>query len=54
MILFSWRRCAALSIIMRMIKSGKFADKRILLIDKEEKNKNDRTWCFWETQPGFF
>lgn len=39
---------------MRMIRSGKFADKKILLIDKESKNKNDRTWCFWETQPGFF
>ncbi len=39
---------------MRMIRSGKFADKKILLIDKDPKNKNDRTWCFWETQPGFF
>jgi len=39
---------------MRMIRSGKFADKKILLIDKEQKNKNDRTWCFWETHPGFF
>src|SRR6188474_524620 len=39
---------------MRMIRSGRFADKKILLIDKEPKNKNDRTWCFWETQPGFF
>ena len=52
--IFTGAGCAALSIIMRMIKSGKFADKRILLIDKEQKNKNDRTWCFWETQPGFF
>ena len=39
---------------MRMVKSGKFADKKILLIDKEQKNKNDRTWCFWEKQDGFF
>lgn len=23
-------------------------DKRILLIDKSRKDKNDRTWCFWE------
>jgi len=37
-----------------MIRSDKFADKKILLIDKDAKNKNDRTWCFWETQPGFF
>lgn len=46
--------CASLSVIMRMIKSGKFADKKILLIDKEPKTKNDRTWCFWEKQDGFF
>lgn len=23
-------------------------NKRILIIDKDEKQKNDRTWCFWE------
>jgi lycopene beta-cyclase len=46
--------CAALSIVMRMIRSRKFTDKRILLIDKEPKTNNDRTWCFWETQDGFF
>jgi lycopene beta-cyclase len=46
--------CAGLSLLMRMIDSGKFADKKILLIDKEQKNKNDRTWCFWEKGSGFF
>jgi lycopene beta-cyclase len=46
--------CGALSIVMRMIKSGKFSDKKILLIDKEPKIKNDRTWCFWEEENGFF
>lgn len=39
---------------MRMISSGKFSDKKILLIDKEPKTSNDRTWCFWETSNGFF
>lgn len=39
---------------MRMIASNKFGDKRILVVDKEPKAKNDRTWCFWEKQPGFF
>ena len=52
--IFCGAGCASLSLLMRMIRSGKFADKKILLIDKEAKNKNDRTWCFWETQPGFF
>src|SRR6187551_2107826 len=46
--------CASLSIIMRMIKSGKFSNKKILLIDKKPKTENDRTWCFWENQDGFF
>lgn len=27
---------------------------KILLVDKEKKTKNDRTWCFWETKPGPF
>ncbi|MEO5997282.1 MAG: lycopene cyclase family protein [Chitinophagaceae bacterium] len=45
---------AGLSLLVRMITSGKFADKQILLLDKEPKNKNDRTWCFWEKGPGFF
>ena len=26
-----------------------FQDKKILLIDRDEKAKNDRTWCFWAT-----
>ena len=46
--------CASLSLVMRMIKSGNFNDKKILLIDKEPKTRNDRTWCFWEKQDGFF
>lgn len=29
-------------------------DKRILLIDRAAKDTNDRTWCFWEKEPGFF
>jgi lycopene beta-cyclase len=37
-----------------MIRSGKFNDKKMLLLDKEPKTKNDRTWCFWEQQDGFF
>ena len=52
--IFAGTGCAALSIVMRMIKSGKFSDKKILLIDKEPKTKNDRTWCFWEWENGFF
>ncbi len=46
--------CSSLSIIMRMISSKKFAEKKILIVDKEAKTKNDRTWCFWEKENGFF
>jgi lycopene beta-cyclase len=46
--------CAGLSLLVHMIESGKFADKKILLVDKEKKSKNDRTWSFWETKPGLF
>lgn len=46
--------CAGLSLVMRMISDGKFSGKKILLVDKAEKNRNDRTWCFWEKEKGFF
>lgn len=31
-----------------------FNDKRILVLDKDPKNTNDRTWCFWEKGSGQF
>ncbi len=46
--------CSSLSIVMRMIASKKFSNKKILIIDKEDKSRNDRTWCFWEKSEGFF
>ncbi|WP_108803309.1 lycopene cyclase family protein [Aquimarina sp. Aq107] len=35
-----------------LINDTFFDQKKILLIDKEEKNRNDRTWCFWEEGKG--
>lgn len=46
--------CAGLSLLTRMIASGNFREKRILLLDKAPKTANDRTWCFWEKGTGFF
>jgi lycopene beta-cyclase len=46
--------CAGLSLAMHMIHSGKFSNKRILLIDKDPKRANDRTWCFWQKEEGLF
>lgn len=37
-----------------MIRSGQLNDKKILILDKDDKKKNDRTWSFWETGPGPF
>ncbi|HEU4576279.1 MAG TPA: lycopene cyclase family protein [Chitinophagaceae bacterium] len=45
---------AGLSLLLHMIRSGRFRDKRILLVEKASKQSNDRTWCFWEEQPGMF
>src|SRR6476619_7209834 len=46
--------CAGLSLAMHLVESGKFSDKEILIIDKDAKNRNDRTWCFWEQESGLF
>ncbi|MBD0367843.1 MAG: lycopene cyclase, partial [Flavisolibacter sp.] len=46
--------CAGLSLAMHLVHSNKFGQKKILIVDKEAKNKNDRTWCFWEKEEGLF
>lgn len=45
---------SGLSLLMHIIETGWHLDKKILLIDREVKNKNDRTWCFWENVPRLF
>lgn len=46
--------CAGLSLIVHLIHSGKFGDKKILLADRVPKTSNDHTWCFWEKETGLF
>lgn len=46
--------CAGLSFLVRLLQTGRFSGKRILLIDQSLKNVNDRTWCYWEKTPGLF
>jgi lycopene beta-cyclase len=29
-------------------------ERSILIVEKDAKDKNDRTWCFWANQPTFF
>lgn len=42
--------CAGLSLAYYLSQS-KFAGASVLIIDREEKAKNDRTWCFWTEEP---
>lgn len=46
--------CAGLSLLMRILNEPALCKKQILVIDAEQKNKNDRTWCFWEKENGLF
>lgn len=46
--------CAGLSLLIRILQTPNLQYKKILLVDKVPKNKNDRTWCFWESESGLF
>jgi len=46
--------CAGLSLLYRMLLEPELKHKSILVIDKEKKSKDDRTWCFWEQSDGVF
>ncbi len=48
--IFTGTGLASLMTVYKMIVSGKFADKSILLLDQDVKKTNDRTWCFWEKE----
>ena len=39
---------SGLMMAYRMSKDTFFDDKTILILDKQNKNTNDRTWCYWE------
>lgn len=45
---------SGLSLVIRMIDAGLHHQKRILIIDKDDKKQNDRTWCFWEKEADRF
>ncbi|RYD91383.1 MAG: lycopene cyclase, partial [Sphingobacteriales bacterium] len=52
--IFSGAGCAGLSLLYHMIGAGLVEGKRILLVDADRKEANDRTWCFWEQGRGPF
>lgn len=43
---------SGLMLAYRMSKDPFFNECSILIIDKEKKEANDRTWCFWENNTG--
>ncbi|HAS44605.1 MAG TPA: lycopene cyclase [Microscillaceae bacterium] len=45
---------AGLSLLYRILHQETLREKQILVIDQDLKNKNDRTWCFWEEGEGLF
>jgi lycopene beta-cyclase len=45
--IFTGTGLSTLMTVYKMVLSGKFADKSILLLDENQKKTNDRTWCFW-------
>ena len=51
---FAGAGMSALSLVCRLMDDRFFSEKKILLIDADEKKLNDRTWSFWETGPGYF
>ena len=46
--------CSGLSLLYKIIQTPSLQKKSILVIDKNQKKNNDRTWCFWEKNPGPF
>lgn len=43
---------AGLQLAMAMAEDDYFREKQILLLEPDAKDKNDRTWCFWERGRG--
>ncbi|MEL7144846.1 MAG: lycopene cyclase family protein [Bacteroidota bacterium] len=41
---------SGMTIVYEMSKLKGFAEKSILVIDSDKKNKNDRTWSFWSNE----
>ena len=41
---------AGLSLVYRALKEGIWNNQKILIIEKDAKDQNDRTWCFWQKE----
>lgn len=50
--IFSGMGLSTLMILHKMIRGGACNGKTVLIIEADEKNQNDKTWCFWEKGDG--
>lgn len=50
--IFAGGGLASLMTLQRMVQSGSFTGKSILIIEPDSNKGNDRTWCFWEEGSG--
>ena len=46
--------CSGMSLLYRILRNPTLKSKKILVIDKNKKINNDRTWCYWERKNGVF
>ncbi|MEN9696942.1 MAG: hypothetical protein RLZ56_363 [Bacteroidota bacterium] len=46
--------CAGLSLLYALLNHPTLKSQSILVVDQSFEKSNDRTWCYWEEQPGVF
>lgn len=46
-IIFAGSGLSGLTLALELLRYPQFGDAKILLIDRDDKTRNDRTWCFW-------
>ena len=51
--IFTGTGLSTLMTVREMIRSGKFKNQSILLLDQDAKKTNDRTWCLWQEESSF-
>lgn len=49
-IIFAGAGLSGLTLALELVRRPAFRGKRILLLDRDNKKQNDRTWCFWATE----
>ncbi len=52
--IFTGGGCAALSLLMHITSKPTLSKLRILVLDVDQKETNDRTWSWWEETPNLF